>query len=142
MLEIKLYFGDWKEATKEQAESFYKTFCDGATGIKGEDRQKYFNDHYIRGGHIMLNGKVETTEEQKERIFNYYKNKLVIGERNIKKKEVRFISVEYLCSFSKIDPFVMAASIINDGIVVLYDNSSISKKENKAKERKVNKLLV
>lgn len=63
MLEIKAFFGEWKEATKEQAESFYKTFCEGATAINWEDRQKYFNEHHIKGGHIMLNGKVKITEE-------------------------------------------------------------------------------
>lgn len=142
MLEIKAFFGEWKEATKEQAESFYKIFCEGATAIKWEDKQKYFNEHHIRGSHVMLNGKVETTEEQKERVFQAYKNRLTTEVRNASISEnVRFNVVEYLCSFSKIDPFVMAASIIKDGITILFDDTSISKKENQSKERKVNKLL-
>lgn len=37
---------------------------------------------------------------------------------------------------------IMAASIAKDGIVILFDDTSISKKENQVKERKVNKLLV
>lgn len=141
MLEIKFLFGEWIEATREEAESFYKTFCDGATAIKGKDRQKYFNEHHIRGGHIMANGKVETTEEQKERVFNHYKNRLtteVAGKTGI----LRFNCIEYLCGFPEIDPFAMAASITKEGIVILYDDSSISRKENKKKERKVNKLIV
>ena len=142
MLEIKAFFGEWKEATKEQAESFYKTFCEGATAIKWEDRRKYFNEHHIRGGHVMVNGKVETTEEQKERIFNHYKNRLITEVRDGSKSEnIRFNVIEYLCSFPKIDPFVMAASIVKDGIIILFDDTSISKKENQAKERKVNRLL-
>lgn len=142
MLEIKAFFGEWKEATKEQAESFYKIFCEGATAIKWEDKQKYFNEHHIRGGHVMLNGKVETTEEQEERVFQAYKNRLTTEVRNASISEnVRFNVVEYLCSFPKIDPFVMAASIIKDGITILFDDTSISKKENQSKERKVNKLL-
>lgn len=143
MLEIKAFFGEWKEVTKEQAESFYKVFCEGATAIKWKDRQKYFNDHHIRGGHIILNGKVETTEEQKERVFQAYKNRLTTEVRNASKNEdIRFNVIEYLCKFPEIDPFVMAASIIKDGITILFDDTSISKKDNQAKKRKVNKLLV
>lgn len=141
MLEIKAYFGNCKEVTKEQAEKFYKTFCNGATAIKWEDRQKYFNEHHIRGGYIMLDGKVETTEEQKERIFHAYKNRLTTEVRNASKKDIRFSVIEYLCSFPKITPFVMAASLIKDGITILYDDTSISKKENEIKKRKVEKLL-
>lgn len=85
----------------------------------------------------MLNGKVETTEEQKERVFKTYKNRL-IKESNVM---TRFNCIEYLCSFPKINPFIMAASIAKDGITILFDDTSISKKENIAKERKVKKLL-
>lgn len=141
MLEIKAFFGEWKETTKEQAESFYKIFCDGATAIKWEDRQKYFNENHIRGGHVMLNGKVETTEEQKERIFNHCKNRLTTEADGRKSESVRFNVIEYLCNFPQIDPFMMAVSIIKDGITILFDDTSISKKDNQAKERKVNKLL-
>ncbi len=142
MLEIKAYFGDWKEVTKEQAEKFYKIFCDGATAVKLEDRHKYFNEHHIRGGHIILNGKVETIEEQKERIFQHYKNRLTTEVRNASKNEnIRFNVVEYLCGFPKIDPFVTTASLVKDGISILYDDTSISKKENEMKKRKVEKLL-
>ena len=143
MLEIKAFFGEWKEVTKEQAESFYKTFCEGSTAIKLQDKQEYSNKHHIRGGHIVANGKVETIEEQQERIFNHYKNRLITEVRNASKnKSIRFNCIEYLCSFPKIDSFVMAASIIKEGITILFDDTSISKKDNQAKERKVNKLLV
>ena len=142
MLEIKAFFGEWKEVTKEQAESFYKTFCDGSTNIKCQDKRDYFNKHHIRGGHIMAIGKAETTEEQKERVFQAYKNRLTTEVRDGSKTEnIRFNVIEYLCSFPKIDPFVMAASIVKDGITILFDDTSISKKDNQAKERKVNKLL-
>ena len=90
----------------------------------------------------MANGKVETTEEQQERVFQSYKNRLTTEVRNASKNEdIRFNVIEYLCSFPKIDPFVMAASLIKDNIVILFDDTSISKKENQAKERRVNKLL-
>lgn len=91
----------------------------------------------------MLNTRIETAEEKRERIFNCYKNRLMnecmmnaSGNENI-----RFNCIEYLCSFPKIDPFVMAASIVKEGITILYNDSSISREENRAKERKVKKLL-
>ena len=86
----------------------------------------------------MLNIRIETVEEKQERIFNSYKNRLIEGSNG----NIRFNVIEYLCSFPKIDPFVMAASIIKEGIAIAFDDSSISREENKAKERKVKKLLV
>ena len=73
MLEIKMLFGNWKEATKEQAEKYFDTWRAGATNIPAAKKREYFNEHHIRGGHIMLNGKAETTEEQKERVFRFNK---------------------------------------------------------------------
>lgn len=142
MLEIKAYFGDWKEVTREQAEHFYKTFCECATALKWDEKRKVFNEKHIRGGHVLLNGKVETEEERQERIFQHCKNRLTKEVRDASKNEnIRFITIEYLCSFPLINPFVMAASIINDGMTILFDDSSISREENKAKERQVKKLL-
>ena len=90
----------------------------------------------------MCDGRAETTEEQKERVFNHYKNRLITEVREASQNQnLRFNGIEYLCSFPEIDPFVMAASIIKDGITILFDDTSISKKDNQAKERKVNKLL-
>lgn len=141
MLEIKGFYGDWKEVTKEQAEHFYKTFCEGATALVGKEKKEFFNKNHIRGGHVLLNGTVETTEEQKERIFQSYKQDLIKTKETSKNIGLRFCCIEYLCSFPKINPFEMAASIAKDGIMILYDDSSISRQENKAKERQVNKLL-
>lgn len=86
----------------------------------------------------MLNTRIETAEEKQKRIFKVYKNRL-LKESN---GETRFNCIEYLCSFPKIDPFVMASSLMKEGITILYDDSSISRAENRAKENKVNKLLV
>lgn len=143
MIEIKTFFGDWKEATKEQAEAFYKTFQRGSTAIKAEDKHKYFNDHRIRGGHVLLSGKVETTEEQKERMFKHYKNILATEGRSEEhlNDPIRFNGIEYLCSFPKINPYEMAASLIQSGYMILYDDTSISRLENKKKEKYVNRLI-
>ena len=90
----------------------------------------------------MLNTRIETAEEKQKRIFNCYKNRLINEVRNASGNEnIRFICIEYLCEFPKIDPYMMAASITNDGITILYDDSSISREENRRKERQVKKLL-
>lgn len=79
--------------------------------------------------------KKETAQEKEIRIFNTYKNRLS------KDGETRFNVVEYLCRFPKIDPYKMAASLINDGITVLFDDTSISQEENKRKEKLMKKWL-
>lgn len=92
----------------------------------------------------MTNTRIETEEEKKkkERVFQHYKNRLIKEVRNTSGNEnIRFICIEYLCGFPKINPYVMAASIKKDGITILYDDSSISKEENRRKEKQVNKLL-
>lgn len=143
MLEIKSFFGDWKEATKEQAEAFYKTFQNGSTAIKADDKHKYFNEHHIRGGHVLLSGEVETAEEQKERMFKAYKKILATKGRSEEhlNNPIRFNCIEYLCSLPGINPYEMAASIIQSGYMVLYDDSSINRLENEKKKKRVNKLI-
>ena len=139
MLEIKSFFRDWKEVTKEQVEEFYKTFQNSPTVIKVEDKHKYFNEHHIRGGHALLSGKIETMDEQKERMFYHYKKYITKNSINI--NEIRFGVVEYVCSFPQIDPYKMAASLIQSGYTILYDESAISALDNKKKEKHVNKLI-
>lgn len=94
-------------------------------------------------GHFLLNGNFETTEEQKESVFQVYKNRLKNEIRNASQNEkIRFICIEYLCNFPKIDPYVMAASLMKDGINIVYDDSSISRAENNAKEKRVKQLTI
>lgn len=97
----------------------------------------------LGGGHVLLSGVVETTEEQKERIFKYYKNILATEGRSEEhlNDPIRFNCIEYLCSFSKINSYEMAASLARSGYIILYDDSSISQLENKKKEKCVNKLI-
>lgn len=80
----------------------------------------------------MLN---ETQVKKEVRMFNAYKNDL-IGYT-----PCRFNVVEYLCSFPKINPYLMAANLIESGIEIVYDDSSISKAENEKKQRKVKRFL-
>lgn len=76
------------------------------------------------------------------RIFGFYKKRLtgeVLNARN--DNSLRFNVIDYLCSFPGIDPYLMAAELKRDGVNILFDDSSISEKENKAKKRKVESLL-
>ena len=82
----------------------------------------------------MLN---ETREQKEQRIFNFYKKDL---EKLAINKEIRFLCIEYVCSFPKINPYKMAALIVSDGFKVVFDDSSISQKENERKQKAVEKL--
>lgn len=80
----------------------------------------------------------ETAAQKEKRMFEFYKNDL---ERLGKEGGwVRMNVVEYTCSFPGIDPYKMAAAIISDGFEVLFDDSSISQKENERKRKAVEKL--
>lgn len=139
MLEIKSFFGDWKQATKEQAENFYRHFYKTSTAIKAEDRRKYFNMHHIKGGHILRGGTAETTEELNNRLFNFYKNDLLKLAGS--DKQLRFICIEYICDYPSIDPYKMAASILKDDIGIVFDDSTITRNENDRKFKKVLKMM-
>jgi hypothetical protein len=82
----------------------------------------------------------ETAEQKEKRIFDFYKKDLEkIGE-NV--GYVRMNVIEYVCGFPKIDPYKMAAALFVDGIGVVFDDSSISQKENEKKQKAVKKLTV
>ena len=83
----------------------------------------------------MLN---ETKEQKEIRMFNFYKKDLEKLSKD--NNSVRFICIEYLCGFPKIDPYKMAAVLSAEGIKIIYDDSSISSAENEKKERKVKKM--
>lgn len=77
----------------------------------------------------------ETESEKKIRIFNHCKERLI--KENQPNGKIRFIVIEYLCKYSKIDPYRMAKSLKNDGYLIIFDDSSISRLENKIKYKKV-----
>lgn len=82
---------------------------------------------------------METKEQKEKRLFDCYKNDLLKLASD--EKQVRFICIQYLCHYPKIDPYIMAASLIKSGMKIVYDNSAISLEENRKDERKVNRLL-
>lgn len=80
--------------------------------------------------------------EKQQRIFDYYKRDLIKTAeiaRPLNPLEIRFNCIQYLCSFPGIDPVEMAASLQNDGFIILFDDSSISVKANAANRAVVNK---
>ena len=80
----------------------------------------------------------ETAAEKEKRVFEFYKKDLErMGEEM---GHVRMIVIEYVCSFPKINPYKIAASIVSDGFKVIFDDSSIIQKENERKQKAVEKL--
>lgn len=81
----------------------------------------------------------ETAEQKEIRIFNIYKKDLEkLGKEH---GQIRMICIEYVCSFPKINPFKMAKALKDGGHNVAFDDSSISRAENKKKRRKVEKFV-
>lgn len=147
MIQIKAYYGDWKEVTESQAIEFYNTFCNGSTALCQTEKEKSFNSNHIKGATIKMiynNGrfepKIETDEQKNIRMFEHYKQRIMSGDRPTK-NTTRFNVIEYLCSFPKLNPYEMAASITKEGWTISYDDSSIGIRENEIKRRKVEKLL-
>lgn len=78
--------------------------------------------------------RVETLEEKEKRIFESYKQDLMKIAIDGK---MRFICIEYTCHFPKINPYKMANTLKNEGLEIVFDDSSISQKENLVKKRKL-----
>ena len=83
----------------------------------------------------------ETAEQKEARMFEAYKKDLLVLAGYGKDDWLRFICIEYTCSFPKIDPYKMAVELIGWGIKIVFDDSSISIAENKRKENKVRRLV-
>lgn len=77
----------------------------------------------------------ETVEQKRERIFNFYKKRLV--KDNVECGQIRFNVIQYVCHFPEIDPFIMAAVLMSDGCNVVFDDSSITERENKKLKKQV-----
>lgn len=80
----------------------------------------------------------ETAAQKEKRMFIFYKSDLEKLGKEV--GSVRMNVVEYVCSFPEIAPYKMAAAIVSDGFEVLFDDSSISRRENERKRKAVEKL--
>lgn len=78
--------------------------------------------------------RTETLEEKEKRMFESNKQDLMKIAIDGK---MRFICIEYTCSFPKINPYKMANALRNEGLEIVFDDSSISKKENLVKKKKL-----
>lgn len=79
-------------------------------------------------------------EDKASRIFGTYKRDLIrTAEISGRPQELRYNCIQYVCQFPGIDPVEMAASLQNDGFTILFDDSSISAKENAANRAVVSK---
>lgn len=83
----------------------------------------------------------ETEREQAARVFEHYKRRLIRISSGNTPNTLRFAVIEYLCYFPQINPVKMAVSLRREGIQLIFDDSSISKQENAAKEAAVNKAM-
>lgn len=77
----------------------------------------------------------ETAEQKEKRIFDFYKKDL--KKLHDKNNQIRFNVIQYACSFPNINPFKMAAILMNDGYKIAFDDSSITESENKKLYKKV-----
>ena len=50
-IKIKAWFGDWQDATREQARRFWLTWSRGAQGLK-EEKAAVFEQKHLRGAAV------------------------------------------------------------------------------------------
>jgi len=68
-----------------------------------------------------------------EEIFEHYAIKLAhLAARSPKRLHVRYIVIQYVCSYPKLDADAMAVCLLNAGFVIDYDDSTISREKNLA----------
>lgn len=79
----------------------------------------------------MLN---ETAKQKENRIFNFYKKDLKKLDTD---NQIRFNVIQYVCSFPKINPFKMAAVLMAEGHNIVFDDSSITERENAKLKKQV-----
>lgn len=77
----------------------------------------------------------ETAEQKEKRIFDFYKKDF--KKLHDDNKQIRFNVIQYTCSFPNVNPFKMAAVLMNEGYKIAFDDSSITESENKKLHKKV-----
>ena len=125
--------------------SYERNFIQSKRGISAEewaaeDLARFERDK--RKGLVLefeVIGDVEYQKIQDQRVFEHYKGRLVkeCGEYG----RFRFNVIEFMCSFPRIDPVEMAVALKMEGYGVVFDDSSISREENKKKMNKVEKAF-
>lgn len=62
-----------------------------------------------------------------DRLFQNLKLRLMRTTEVASPGRLRFVAIQYVCSFSRISPYEMAVALANDGFEILFDNSACSK---------------
>ena len=76
----------------------------------------------------------ETAAQRDIRLFDFYKRRLLAlagGE------PLRWVCVQYLCSFPGLSPYDMGAELMAEGVEIIYDDAAITRAENAAERRRV-----
>lgn len=79
----------------------------------------------------------ETAAQRDIRLFDFYKRRLLAlagGE------PLRWVCVQYLCSFPGLSPYDMGAELMAEGVRIVYDNTAISPAANRAERRRVERI--
>lgn len=85
-------------------------------------------------------GCVSRQEDKEKRIFNHYKTMLTRLSARTTPGQLRFLVIEYQCSFPGIDPYKMAVALAAEGFRIVFDNSALSAADNRKAQRKFEKL--
>lgn len=76
----------------------------------------------------------ETATQRDIRLFDFYKRRLLAlagGE------PLRWVCVQYLCSFPGLSPYDMGAELMAEGVEIIYDDTAITRAANAAERRRV-----
>ena len=68
------------------------------------------------------------------RISSHYKRRLLALANG---KPLRWVCVQYLCSFPGLSPYDMGAELMAEGVKLIYNNTAISRAVNRSEQRKV-----
>lgn len=68
------------------------------------------------------------------RIFSHYKRRLLALADG---KPLRWVCVQYLCSFPRLSPYDMGAELMAEGVKLIYNNTAVSRAVNRAEQQKV-----
>lgn len=83
----------------------------------------------------LAKAKAIVEDRKKQRIFDHYKQDLIRLHRE--HRQLRMLTIEYVCRAPKIDPIYMAQELVKDGYRVVFDDSSMSDWKNEQKRKKV-----
>lgn len=76
----------------------------------------------------------KSAAQRDARVFTHYKRRLLALANG---KPLRWICVQYLCSFPGISPYDMGAELMAEGVKLIYNNTAVSRAVNRAEQQKV-----